>query len=125
MDIRIYDIWLLTVTVIESIAIIVTNGFMVITFARNAKLLSAMNCYICSMCFSGLVTGLLVPLGFGPFIGYATQFFLLKQVLFPSHSSSLFSLLTFPLIMEAVQILSVLYMKPNLDLNESRTNSIN
>ena len=65
MDMNVYETWLFAFTMLESMAIIVGNGFLVLTFARHRKLLNAMNCYIFSMCISGLVTGFLVPLGFG------------------------------------------------------------
>ena len=66
---QVYDAWLFAITLIESVAIVVGNGFMVSTFVRHRTLLNAMNCYICSMCISGLITGFLVPLGFGNYIG--------------------------------------------------------
>lgn len=69
MDMNVYDAWLFSFTLVESVAIILGNGFLVLTFVRHRKLLNAMNCYIFSMCISGLVTGFLVPLGFGNSIG--------------------------------------------------------
>lgn len=69
MDMDVYDTWLFLLTIVETVAIVVGNGFLVITFVRHRALLSAMNCYICSMCMSGLITGIIVPLGFGNFMG--------------------------------------------------------
>lgn len=64
-----YDAWLFSFTLVESAAIVIGNGLLVLTFIRHRTLLNAMNCYICSMCISGIITGILVPLGFGNYIG--------------------------------------------------------
>lgn len=69
MDMNVYDLCMFVITLIESVAIVLGNGFMVMTFIRHRTLLNAMNCYICSMCIAGLITGFLVPLGFGNYIG--------------------------------------------------------
>lgn len=69
MDMYAYDTWLFAITLVECGAIVLGNGFLVITFVRHRALLNSMNCYICSMCFSGLITGVIVPLGFGNYVG--------------------------------------------------------
>lgn len=66
---NVYDAWLFAFTLAESMIIVLGNGFLLVTFGRHRKLLNAMNCYIFSMCLSGLVTGFLAPLGFGPHVG--------------------------------------------------------
>lgn len=70
MNMDAYDTWLFSFTLVESMAIVIGNGFLVMTFTRHRSLLNAMNWYICSMCISGVVTGFLLPFGFGYYIGY-------------------------------------------------------
>nr|CAH0109284.1 unnamed protein product [Daphnia galeata] len=69
MDMNVYDAALFSFTLVEAAAIVLGNGLLVVTFIRHRALLNAMNCYICSMCFSGLITGVIVPLGFGNYVG--------------------------------------------------------
>ena len=69
MNVESYDIGVFTLNVIESTAIIVSNMVIIATFLRHQRLLSATNMYILSMCFSSLLTGLLLPLGIGNYLG--------------------------------------------------------
>ena len=64
-----YDDVLFSFNLLESVAIILGNGFMVLTLVRHRKLLNAMNYYIFSMSISALITGFLLPFGVGGFLG--------------------------------------------------------
>lgn len=64
-----YEIFIWTIGIIEFATIVITNGFMLTTFAKNQHLLTPMNWYYCSMSLTGLVAGFLLPFGIGSYIG--------------------------------------------------------
>ena len=69
MDVVIYHKGIFSFTIVESAVIVFGNSLILVTFIRHRKLLNALNWYILSLCVSGLITGVILPLDISGFIG--------------------------------------------------------
>jgi len=69
MDVDIYHKGIFSFAIVESAIIVSGNSLILVTFIRHRKLLNALNWYISSVCISGLVTGIILPLDVSGFIG--------------------------------------------------------